>query len=195
VDLKTVKMRRFFFIGFILMLVAVGCSPRVAPYTTTEKSDSTSTKVKPRLIDLDLPKVQVTAAGKIDIDAHLKWIDLQKKINDKAFAHQRDSLLNLIDKLNKSEQRIQAKSKDGAFVDVHVKPDGSVIATGGKDSTKTQAQVFDTETYREKKTDTKKLDVRTEYKTTGFDIFCRWYLVITLVSALVFTYLKFKARP
>ena len=185
-------MRRLLFIGFILMLVAVGCSPRVSPYTTTERSDSTYTERKPRLEELKLPEVKVTAFGKLNFEAHLKWLDLQKKINDQRFSHQRDSLLKLLNELNASTMRIQSRNKDGAFVNVDVKPDGSVIASGGKDSTKIQVTVFDTETYKEKKTSTKKLEVRTEYKTTGFDIFCRWYLVITLLLAVVIVYIKFK---
>jgi len=159
-------MRVLFFIGFALLLVVTGCSRKVTSTATdTQVYDSTYVKMSPRFVPLSFPGKSVITFTRIVIDSTGKLSPLHIK-----------------------------EKSGGAFIDVTIKADGSIIAKGGCDSLKTVTELMDKEIFKLKHTvkNTVKTVTVTQYKTHGIDIFCRWYSGITLLVALLLIYLKFK---
>lgn len=154
-----------------LLLLVVGCSRKAAPstYTVEKETDSIHTKIEYRDVPVLVPGEKVVVK---------EYIECDKATNQP------------------KEKEIKAKSGK-SFVDVSIKKDGSITATGGCDSLTVVIQAKDSiiahyKTMSKSKTETK---VVTEYINHWYDPYCRGFSLIVLLAItlyLVHAFLKFK---
>jgi len=161
-------MRGIFFIvfGLGLLLMVSGCSPKVATGTTSEVTDSTTTRYVPRIDTLYLPGEKVTLPP--------VYIEC-------------DSITN------KPIPKKISGSNGRAHVGVVIDATGKLTATGSCDELKKIVQLMDKEIYRLRHE--KKIIVPPPvivYKTHWYDVPSRFISIITLIVLVVYIYFKIK---
>jgi hypothetical protein len=149
------KRGLFFFIGFTLLVLVVGCSSRVAPSISTKEKvrDSIVVREVPRIVEVVVPGETITVT---------KYIECDSVTN-------KPKPVELIVKSVKSKVTLKVDST------------GLMTATGGCDSLKLALQAMDRELFHYKHEKTEIKEPQVIYKTRSIDIFCRWFSAIVLV--------------
>lgn len=168
-------MKNFLFntlLGFLSILLVVGCGRKVVPSTTTE----TRTIVRDSIIEKEVIKnVEVKVPGeKVYIT---EYVDCDSATNKPKAKH--------------------IKASNGrAMVELKIDSTGKAELVGGYDSLVLQIQTLikTIERFREEKESKTKTVVKvvTEYKTRRIDIFCRCFTGIILFILLLVLFHKIK---
>lgn len=161
---------RFFIGSLVLLLVVVGCSPKVVPSTTAEVLDSTHLQVVYREVKVPVAGETVTVHDTIRCD----------EATNKPVA-----------------QHLFAKSGK-ATIDVSIKADGSATASGGCDSLSVIVKALDSTIFRLKSNKTSRVEVVYEHTPYWYDIASRWIagvVVGSVVGYIAFRIMKFYIKP
>lgn len=158
------KMHRALIGLFFVLLVVAGCSRKAAPSITSEVRDSIIIQYVPRTVEVKLPGDTVTLTEYIECDS---VTNKPKPV-----------------KFNVHSKRAKVK--------VEIDSEGKLTATGGCDSLKGVIQLLDKEILRLRSEKRKEVQVVTEYKTRGIDIFCRCFTGCFFLLLTLFVLFKLK---
>lgn len=161
-------------LGFLSILLVVGCGRRAVPSTTTETitivKDSIIVKEVPKIVEVTVPGDTVTVTEVIECDSVT----------------------------NKPKAKKVKAGNGRAKVQLNIDASGNATVIGGCDSAKIAIQVLERqiEKYRNESTAKSKTVVKTvvKYRTRGIDVFCRWFTGIVLFIILLVLYQKLKPK-
>lgn len=160
--MKNLVLLQLFAGTMVLLLVVSGCSRRVTSSITKQVSDSVFVKEVPRFIPINIPGDTVILERVIECDP----VTNKPKPFD-----------------------VKKKSKQATLI-VTVDNNGKLNATSICDSLRKVVEAKDREIsrYRSEKT---QVEIPV-YKTSEFDIFCRWWFAISVLIIIVTIFLKLK---
>jgi hypothetical protein len=148
----------------ISIFLLASCSPKVTSSVQKEVRDSIVYRDVPRIVEVQVPGETITLTEYIECDS----------ITNKP-----------------KPKRFHAKANK-AKVDITIKADGSITATGGCDTLQMMLTVMDREIFRLRRENEEILNTKTQFKTRWFDMMFRWAFGIILALLGLRTFLKWK---
>jgi adenine specific DNA methylase Mod len=147
----------------VLLMVAVGCGPRIMPSVTTEVKDSVWTKEIVRIDTVHIPGDTIILRTVIECDP----------VTNKP-----------------KPAKVRVKSDRGA-VDLDINNKGEIVAKGITFDLWKQIELRDKEIHRLRSEKRKETHVVTKYKTRQIDVFCRWITAILFLLLIGYAALKY----
>lgn len=150
----------FLILTFTVFLLS-HCSRRTVA-STSEVTDSTHIEYRDRIIEVPVPGDTVREEVRIECD----------------------------EKTNKPKPVTIKKKSGRATLNLKVNSSGKLTATATCDSLNLIIAAQDKEIYHLRRETKTTHEVRTEFKTRGIDIFCRWFSLIIVILLAVYIYLR-----